>query len=90
MKNSLLDKYKMDVTKQMTSAEDFEGEKIIDIGGYKVLLNKGIPYKCEVPKTFEETRAMADLFIAMRSSKSLLINMFQEYALNNKQTINST
>lgn len=27
MKNPLLDKYKMDVTKQMTSAEDFEGEK---------------------------------------------------------------
>ena len=84
MKNSLLDKYKMDVTKQMTSAEDFEGEKIIDIGGYKVLLNKGIPYNCEIPKTFEETRAMADLFIAMKTSKDLLIRMFREYALNNR------
>ena len=84
MKNSLLDKYKMDVTKQMTSAEDFKGEKIIDVGGYKVLLNEGIPYNCEIPKTFEETRAMADLFIAMKTSKDLLIRMFREYALNNR------
>lgn len=87
MKNSLLDKYKMDVTRQMTTTEDFKGEKIIDVGGYKVLLNEGIPYNCEIPKTFEETRAMADLFIAMKTSKDLLINMFQEYALNNRQTI---
>ena len=84
MKNCLLDKYKMDVTRQMTTAEDFKGEKIIDVGGYKVLLNKGIPYNCEIPKTFEETRAMADLFIAMKTSKDLLIRMFREYALNNR------
>lgn len=84
MKNPLLDKYKMDVAKQMTSAEDFKGEKIIDVGGYKVLLNEGIPYNCEIPKTFEETRAMADLFIAMKTSKDLLIRMFREYALNNR------